>query len=95
MGEKKVSDAAYVAKLGRTICEVHREIYDIVEEELHGNPYYDEVLDKLQEAYGYAKKMDAKLRQYKNNYDDDWWEKERKEIVQEKLQHRSNRQKNT
>jgi len=41
-----------------------------------------------------AKKMDAKLRQYKNNYDDDWWEKERDIVIKEKLRVRSERENN-
>jgi hypothetical protein len=55
------------------------------------NPHYEELTTKLDEAYQMAKKMDAKLRQYKNNYDDGWWEKERKEVIKEKLKKRNNR----
>lgn len=70
----------------RTICEVHREIYDIIYDQDN-----EELKDLLNEAYGLAKKMDAKLRQYKNNYDNDWWEKERAEVVKEKIERRSTR----
>jgi hypothetical protein len=48
----------------------------------------------LEEAYGMAKKMDAKLRQYKNNYDDNWWEQERETVIQEKLRTREDRETN-
>jgi len=70
----------------RTICEVHREIYDIIYDQDN-----EELKDLLNEAYGLAKKMDAKLRQYKNNYDNDWWERERAEVVKEKIERRSTR----
>ena len=50
----------------RTICEVHREIHDIL---INDKSISDEVSDKLtellQEAYVMAKKMNNKLRQYK------------------------------
>jgi len=88
---KHITDKTY-DKLGRTICEVHRELYDILYDELHTDSR-DQVLNALNEAYGYAKKMDAKLRQYKNNYSDGWWEKERDEVVKEKLERRKNRAK--
>jgi hypothetical protein len=63
----------------RTICEVHREIY----REIHNLHHKDQIdkdtcdliVDKLQEAFNYAKKMNNKLRQYKNNYDAGWWER--------------------
>jgi len=58
------------ATLLRTICEVHREIYDCV--------YFDEPkeksVEKLQEAFAMATKLVNKLVQYKHGYTDDWWE---------------------
>tara|TARA_B100000282_G_C31623131_1_gene440301 strand:- start:378 stop:632 length:255 start_codon:yes stop_codon:yes gene_type:complete len=63
----------------RTICEVHREIYRYV-----NKMFEDGSLDesshayidlRLKEAFLMAKKMNNKLRQYKHNYDDGWWEK--------------------
>ena len=54
----------------RTICEVHREIY----RELRKRNNNDPLLQKLEEAFDMAKKMNNKLRQYKFNYDDGWWE---------------------
>jgi septation ring formation regulator EzrA len=88
---KKVTDAAYNKNFGRTICEVHREINDIFEDSLKGHPNYSELSDKLQEAYTMAKKMDAKLRQYANNYDDGWWEQEKQSVIKEKLDKRKKR----
>jgi hypothetical protein len=88
---EKVTDPTYKEDFGRTICEVHREIYDMLYEERLKLTAYDDIIDKLQESFTYAKKMDAKLRQYKNNYDEDWWEKERQEVVKEKLNKRQSR----
>lgn len=55
------------ATLLRTICEVHREIYDCV--------YFDEPkeksVEKLQEAFAMATKLVNKLVQYKHGYTDD------------------------
>tara|TARA_B100002019_G_scaffold292696_1_gene316733 strand:+ start:454 stop:729 length:276 start_codon:yes stop_codon:yes gene_type:complete len=59
----------------RTICEVHREIYDILAEEM---PERKDIINRLEEAYGMAKKMDRRLRYYAEGYDDDWWEKQSK-----------------
>jgi hypothetical protein len=89
--QKTVADAAYNTNFGRTICEVHREIYDELNSSLRDHPKYNELSDKLQEAYTMAKKMDAKLRQYANNYDDGWWEKEKEQVIKEKLQLRKQR----
>jgi hypothetical protein len=67
----------------RSICEVHRELYDLAHAHLQG-PALQEFTDKLEEAYAMAKKMQAKLRQYKGNYDEGWWERQREEIVRDK-----------
>jgi len=91
MNEKTVFNEVYKDKFGRTICEVHREMYDIMYNNLRLNPHYEELTTKLDEAYQMAKKMDAKLRQYKNNYDTGWWEKEREEVIRQKLSDRKNR----
>ena len=55
----------------RTICEVHREIYDKIQS--IDSDFQKELMPLLEEAYGMAKKMNNKLRQYKFNYDDEWW----------------------
>lgn len=74
----------------RTICEVHREIYDLIYD-LPETTIKSQVEEKLEEAFLMAKKMNAKLRQYKHNYDDDWWEHESEEIRNEKYTLRSQR----
>lgn len=84
--KRDIEQKNHSGKKLRTICEVHREIYDIIYDQND-----EELKDLLNEAYVLAKKMDAKLRQYKNNYDNDWWEKERSEVVKEKIELRSNR----
>jgi hypothetical protein len=61
----------------RTICEVHREIYDILLTIDVDEKVANTLIEKLEEAYKMAKKMNNKLRQYKHNYDDEWWEKNR------------------
>ncbi len=80
----------------RTICEVHREIYDILdnidEEEVLECEVKDNIIKLLEEAYLMAKKMNQKLQQYKYNYDDGWWEKEKKSIIKEKLNLRGGKQ---
>lgn len=86
---KSVFSGSYSKKFGRTICEVHREMYDIMSESMKDHKHYQQLTEKLEEAYQMAKKMDAKLRQYKNNYDDNWWEKERDEVIKQKLKKRS------
>ena len=91
MNDKTVFNEVYKDKFGRTICEVHREMYDIMYNNLRLNPHYADLTAKLDEAYQMAKKMDAKLRQYKNNYDAGWWEKEREEVIRQKLSDRKNR----
>ena len=90
-GSGEISNAHYNPKFGRTICEIHREMYDILFEDLTTDRR-EEVLSHLEGAYGMAKKMDAKLRQYKNNYDDNWWEQERETVIKEKLRIREDRE---
>lgn len=51
----------------RTICEVHREIYEATtDERLRG---------LVLEAFAMAKKMDAKLREYKADWDAGFYQK--------------------
>ena len=77
----------------RTICEVHREMYDIICE-MNDDDAKNLLQEKIEEAFNMAKKMDAKLRQYKFNYDDKWWEKESQKIKNEKHQLRLERLEN-
>jgi len=57
-----------------TICEVHRRIYRKLIENPNENAW---LIGQLEIAYDMAKKMNNKLRQYKNGYDDGWWKKNR------------------
>lgn len=50
-----------------TICEVLREIYHKTNDPV--------IQEKLILATAMAKKMDAKLREYKADYDKGWWDK--------------------
>lgn len=54
----------------RTICEVLREINDM----LQGNPIHPKVLPKLIEAEKMAKKMAGKLVEYNKEIFATWWE---------------------
>jgi hypothetical protein len=62
-----------MASSRRTICEVHREIYDaccaMPENEKA------QLRELVLEAFIMAKKMDAKLREYKSDWDDGFFEK--------------------
>ena len=68
----------------RTICEVHREIYDLVHEHIDQLDTFKQFETKLEECYQMAKKMDLKLRQYKNNYDEAWWEEHSSQLRAQK-----------
>jgi len=70
----------------RTICEVHREIYEVLTKEKLSKYDIQAIIELLEEAYKMGKKMDSKLRQYKYNYDDDWWEANKN--INEKLKDR-------
>lgn len=75
----------------RTICEVHREIYDILAQHLADSEHFDALEDLLQESYTMAKKMDLKLRQYKHGWDDGWWQRQSEAVKTEKLRRRRQR----
>jgi hypothetical protein len=76
----------------RTICEVHREMYEVfLNDKSLPDSFANKMIDLIEEAYIMAKKMNAKLSQYKHNWDDSFWEKQRAEIVKEKLERRKNR----
>lgn len=51
----------------RTICEVHREIYDALEQA--PEPIRTELREKVIEAFIMGKKIDNKLREYKADWD--------------------------
>lgn len=62
----------------RTICEVHREMYRKIHELYHTDAMSEEdwqfLITRVEEAFNYGKKLHNKLTQYKNNYDEDWYE---------------------
>lgn len=62
-----------------TICDIHRAMYQFLKNNYDTND--DGVkflLENIEVAFKMGKSMDAKLRQYKNNYDDEWWETNKK-----------------
>lgn len=81
MGDITSTKADKNGVIVRTICEVHREIYREIHNLYHNNKIdkkeCDSITEKLEEAFNYAKKMNNKLRQYKFNYDEGWWEQHR------------------
>ncbi len=54
----------------RTICEIHRAMYRML---VDRNPN-DPLIPLLQRAFLMAKIMGNKLRKYRFDYDDGWWE---------------------
>ncbi len=71
----------------RTICEIHREMFDLLDERFPD----PKIIALLEEAYFAAKKIDAKLRQYAFDYPDDWYKDQTRQAEQEKLVLRRNR----
>lgn len=69
-GERSIGERQHK----ETICDVHRDIYH----RLKNNPLTEEdkdfIRERIETAFKMGKSMDAKLRQYKNNYDNDWWD---------------------
>lgn len=57
----------------RTICEVFREIFDMVYEMPDTMPEKKIIIGCLIEANGYAKKMSEKLHEYKANWDEEFY----------------------
>lgn len=56
----------------RTICEVHREIFDLVES--LPSPQKEKCQNLILEAFIMGKKMDFKLREYKADWDAGFYE---------------------
>jgi hypothetical protein len=54
----------------QTVCELHRRIY----RELMRRDPNDPLIPLLQQAFDFTKKIANKLRAYKNDYDDGWYE---------------------
>jgi hypothetical protein len=57
----------------RTICEVHREIYDAAED--LAQPARRILQELILDAFIMAKKMDAKLKSYKQDWDVGFYDK--------------------
>jgi len=57
----------------RTVCEVTREIYDIItaNRATIGEVIYAEIWTKLQEQMRMQKQMDLRLRHYKSTYENE------------------------
>lgn len=56
-----------------TVCETIRQIYKLASE--IDDPKAKEIMDKARTAVAMTKRMNKKLREYKNDYDSGWWEK--------------------
>ena len=58
----------------RTVCEVTREIFEIITKNKHalGATLYDEIFKRLVDQIKMQKKMDAKLKEYKDMYEEDY-----------------------
>ena len=58
-----------------TICDVHRDMYQLL---IKNYDVEDDdikfLLERIETAFKMGKSMNAKLVQYKNNYDDGWWD---------------------
>lgn len=54
----------------RTICELLRQSWRIADEMNN-----QELKDLIEEAHDYAKRMNKKLREYKEDWDAGWWQK--------------------
>ena len=56
----------------RTICEVLRELWDL--SEVTDEDLGEEMQARLVDAYTMAKKMARKLREYKHQWPEDFWQ---------------------
>lgn len=54
----------------RTVCEVTREIYDIIcaNKDVIGNDVFEQIHERLKEQIVMQKKMDARLKHYKSDW---------------------------
>lgn len=71
--EKYTKDIQVKVNQFRTICEVHREMWDIVEV-MPQEDLRKELQERLIIVYVMAKKMEEKLRENKHDWDKDFWE---------------------
>jgi len=58
----------------RTICEVHREMWDIIDQ-LKNEDIKNQLRDRIMVAYDMGKRMDKRLKFYKKDWDSNMWEK--------------------
>ena len=59
-----------------TVCEVIREIYKIASG-IKDDPRAEAIKEKARTAVAMTKRMNRKLREYKKDYDEGWWESKR------------------
>ena len=57
----------------RTVCEVIRELNDVINTEKIDNKTKNRLTEKTQEIYGMVKRMNKKLVEYKEGYDKGWY----------------------
>jgi len=76
----------------RTICEVHRELWDFIED-MPPSPLRDQLESRIREAYYMAKRMDKKLREYKEEWFRGFYE-DNEDWEQDKERRRKRRQEN-
>ena len=70
--EEALTQLRCKASSWRTICEVHREIYDATE--LIEEPMKTHIRERVIDAFIMGKKMDAKLKAYKADWDAGFYE---------------------
>lgn len=59
-----------------TICDMHRAMYKAISRDPVTEYDLEEAKYFIERAYYFAKKMTAKLHQYKQGFNDDWYKKE-------------------
>jgi len=74
----------------RTICEVHREIYDILLD-LPDGEKKEQAIDLIEEAFKMAKSMNRKLFEYKSDWDKGVYKKQSKAAIKRKKTKRKRR----
>jgi hypothetical protein len=88
--EQALRALRYVTGSKRSICEVHRCIYD----EIEALPDADtkaRMTALVEEAFLLGKRMDTKLRQYKLKHDNEWYEQEKPDLISARQELRSAR----
>jgi ubiquinone/menaquinone biosynthesis C-methylase UbiE len=71
---KKIVDAErFKVTQKRTLCEVLREVFDLIDDPRVPVDIHCAAQNSLEDAYTMAKKMDKKLHEYKYNWDETFW----------------------